>query len=60
MDVYPRREMCGETEMKASSVRKDGGGLIVFRRTTMGVAIVLTIITTYLLKKNWHDRPEEM
>jgi len=33
--------------------------LIVFRWTSMGVAFVLAIITTYLLKKNWYDRLEE-
>ncbi len=34
--------------------------LIVFRWTSMGVAFALAIITTYLLKKNWYDRLEEM
>jgi solute:Na+ symporter, SSS family len=34
--------------------------LIVFRWTSMGVAFALAIMTTYLLKKNWYDRLEEM
>jgi Na+/proline symporter len=33
--------------------------LIVFRWTSMGVAVVLAIITTYLLKRNWYDGLEE-
>jgi hypothetical protein len=59
MYVYPRGETRGETETKASSVRKDGRGLIVFRWTSMGVAVVPAIITAYLLKRNWYDRLEE-
>jgi len=33
--------------------------LIIFKFKSTGIAIVLAILTTYILKKNWYDKLED-